>query len=114
MTWHGIRHTQHTPFRTYQHNHPESWATRLELFQIWLDGRGVSADEQKRGLLSDTLDDTTIRNLKNDSTGNASYNELKLDAKITPSTGLCNISSGSIVPSSLVNPEQTSWPASRS
>ena len=81
---------QHTPFRIYQHNKPESWATHLERFQIWLDGRGVTTDEQKRGLLLNTLDDTTIRNLKNwiqpATLRTMRYEDivLKLDAKITP------------------------------
>jgi len=53
-----------TPFRTYQHNKPETWANHLERFEFWLDGKGVTTDDQKHGLLLDTLDDATIRNTR--------------------------------------------------
>jgi len=79
-----------TPFRTYAHGKPETWATHLERFEIWVDGRGITSDEQKRGLLLDTLDDTTIRNLKTwvapRRICECTYEQivLKLDEKITP------------------------------
>jgi len=80
-----------TPFRTYRHNKPETWANHQERFEIWLDGKGVTTDDQKRGLLLDALDYATICNLKNwispRTLKESTYQQLvlKLDEKITPS-----------------------------
>ena len=50
--------------RTYHHDQPESFAIYLERFQIWLDGKGTTTEDQKRGLILDTLDDGAITALK--------------------------------------------------
>jgi len=51
-------------FRVFNFNQPETWATFLEDFQFWIDGKGSTTDAQKRGLLMESLDADTKRNLK--------------------------------------------------
>lgn len=50
--------------RKYQYNKPETWVEHLDNFENHCDSRGTLTDDQKRGLLLETLDDTTKRNLK--------------------------------------------------
>ena len=77
--------------RVYRHDKPETWAEHLERFQVWLDGRGTTTDDQKRRLFLDTLDDDTVKNLKKwiapRTLREVTYEKiiLKLDEKIVPS-----------------------------
>ena len=77
-------------FRVFNFNQPETWATFLEDFQFWIDGQGSTTDAQKRGLLMESLDADTKRNLKKwiapRQLRAVSYDELVivLDREITP------------------------------